>query len=382
MKILIVGDFYPNPSLNSKLLNQKPEEIFGLFHQIIEESDLAVVNLECPLTSYNQVIPKTGPALKADRQYAGFLKNSGFGMATLANNHIMDYGPKGLQETMESLTKEKLDFVGAGINLYEAQKPFYFQDKSGKKLAILNFAENEWSSAKENYPGAVGFDTVSNFYSIQEAKKKADFLLLITHGGHENYHLPSRKFRDLLRFYIDAGVDAIVNHHPHCVSGFEFYKGKPIYYSIGNFIFDKVGGDGNITYWNKGLGVGIEFSEKSIQTNNYFFHQCQNNKIFDLLEGEREEQERRNLLSLNELIQDNEQLDQAFNLWRKKSEKYYNINIEPHSNRIIQAAQNRKLIPSLWSKRKKLYLLNMLRCESHRELLTSILENESSNTPK
>ncbi|UJP64460.1 CapA family protein [Mongoliitalea daihaiensis] len=377
MKILVVGDFYPNFELKNQLLNNEPSKIFCKFLDIIQKSDLAVVNLESPLTTHNKAINKTGPALKSDKVFADFLKNSGFGLATLANNHIMDYGPKGLQDTIEALANVGLAYVGAANSLSVAEQPYIYTSKEGERLAILNFAENEWSTTKGDYPGAAGFDTVSNFYSIQKAKKNADFVLLITHGGHENYNLPSKSFRDLLRFYVDAGADAIVNHHPHCISGFESYNGKPIYYSVGNFLFDKKGSE--LTYWNKGIAVEIDFSENKINSNTHIFYQSANGNTFELQEGEVADKELNQLDKLSRIIQSDKDLESEFQAWTAKSGKYYSINIEPHSNKVLQALQNRNLLPSLWSKRKKLFLLNMLKCESHRELLISIIENEDSN---
>jgi len=378
MKVLVVGDFYPNSELKKQLLSDEPSKIFGKFHDIIQKFDLAVVNLESPLTTYDKAINKTGPALKADKVFADFLKKSGFKLATLANNHIMDYGPKGLEDTIEALNDFGLGHVGAGGTIDIAKQPYIYASKEGKKLAVLNIAENEWSTAKGNDPGAAGFDTVSNFYSIQEAKTNADFVLLITHGGHENYHLPSKSYRDLLRFFVDAGADAIVNHHTHCITGFEIYKGKPIYYSIGNFLFDKKSRD--FTHWNKGIAAEIDFSDNKINASTHIFYQCVNEKPFELLEGDIADQELMQLDSLSNIIQNDDELDRELLKWISRSQKYYNINIEPHSIRVLQALQNRNLLPSFWTKRKKMYLLNMLRCESHREMLIKKLENEISNS--
>ena len=377
MKVLVVGDFFPNLELQNTLLYNAPSKILNKFYNIIQNSDLAIVNLEAPLTSCDIAINKTGLALKADKFFADFLKDSGFGLATLANNHIMDYGKQGLEDTIESLTNAGIGHVGAGSSLVIAKQPYIYSSSEGERLAVLNFAENEWSTTKGDYPGAVGFDTVSNFQSIQEAKKNFDFVLVITHGGHENYHLPSKSFRDLLRFFVDAGADAIVNHHPHCITGFEIYKGKPIYYSIGNFLFDKKGTDFN--YWNKGLAVEIDFSDHIINVSTHIFFQSVNERTFELLEGEIADQELKQLNSLSKIIQNDYELDKELLRWISRSQKYYNIYIEPHSIRIIQALQNRSIIPSFWSKRKKLFLLNMLRCESHREILIQKLENEISN---
>ncbi len=380
MKILVLGDFYSDEKLSKELLESNITDIFGNFNEVIHSSDLAIVNLESPLTDHKIAIKKTGPALKAHKEMANFLKNSGFGLATLANNHILDYGPTGLFDTFSALNKANLDYVGAGKSLIEASKPYIYTCKEGKRLAILNFAENEWSTTKGESPGAVGINPIANFYEIHKAKQKADFVLVITHGGHENFNLPSKEFKSLLRFFVSAGADAVINHHTHHISGYEVFNGKPIYYSLGNFLFPSK--TNKETFWNKGLAVKIDFSKAQIETSKYFFRQGLPNKHFELLLGVEEKFEADNFEKLTKIIQDDHLLDVWFKKWMVKSELYYKINIEPHSNRILQAIQNRNLLPSLWSDRKKLFLLNMLRCESHREMLIKQLEDENSHTKK
>src|SRR5690606_34911013 len=107
------------------------------------------------------------------------------------------------------------------------------------KIAIINIAENEWASATDTSAGANGMDLIDDVKSIQEAKSQSDFVLVIVHGGHEYYNLPSLRMQKQYRFYIDNGADLVVGHHSHCISGMETYKNKKIYYSLGNFLFTK-----------------------------------------------------------------------------------------------------------------------------------------------
>ena len=79
---------------------------------------------------------------------------------------------------------------------------------------------------------------IQQFYKIQEAKENADYVLVIVHGGIEHYQLPTSRMIETYRFFIDAGADAVVNHHQHCYSGYERYKSKPIIYGLGNLLFD------------------------------------------------------------------------------------------------------------------------------------------------
>ena len=135
----------------------------------------------------------------------------------------------------------------------------------------------------------------------------------------------------------------------------------------------------DFTYWNKGIAAEIDFSDNKFNASTYIFYQCANDKPFELLERDIADQELKQLNSLSRIIQNDDELDRELLKWISRSQKYYNINIEPHSIRVLQALQNRSNIPSFGSKKKKLFLLNMLRCESHREILIQKLENEISN---
>jgi len=167
-----------------------------------------------------------------------YLKQLKVDAVTLANNHILDYGAKGLSDTFETLKQNKIDYVGAGNNLKEAAQPLTLE-KDGQRIAILNFCENEWSIAEEDKPGANPMDIIENTNQIKAAKATHDKVICIIHGGHEYYHLPSPRMQKQYRFYVDNGADAIVGHHTHCVGGYEVYNDVPIIYSLGNFLFIK-----------------------------------------------------------------------------------------------------------------------------------------------
>ena len=110
-------------------------------------------------------------------------------------------------------------------------------EKDGLKIAIINFCENEWSIAEAGSPGANPMDIIDNASQIKSAKESHDKVIVIVHGGHEYYNLPSPRMQKQYHFYADQGADIFVGHHTHCISGNEVYKGVPIYYSLGNFLF-------------------------------------------------------------------------------------------------------------------------------------------------
>jgi poly-gamma-glutamate synthesis protein (capsule biosynthesis protein) len=185
---------------------------------------------ECPLTLSSNAIEKIGPNLKAHPDIANVLGAAGFG----ANNHIYDYGQQGLLDALKILKNSGLAYVGAGVDLKEAQEPFFTEIK-GVRLSFINIGEIEFSSAGPGRGGANPMDLIDNFHQIQNAKRNADHVIVIIHGGHEYYHYPSPQTLKRYRFYAESGASVVIAHHTHCIGGYEVYKGVPIFYSLGNF---------------------------------------------------------------------------------------------------------------------------------------------------
>ncbi|MBF6609196.1 MAG: CapA family protein [Flavobacterium sp.] len=372
-KILITGDYCPNLRLEGR----DHQQVLGSFSKFIDQADLAITNLECPVTNSAKAIVKTGPALKAGKDAVTFLRDAGFGLATLANNHIMDYGSNGLSDTITALEEAGLPYTGAGESATKASKPFEFVH-SGQKIAILNFAENEWSTTDGIGPGANPVDPVQNFSAIRDAKRENDHVIVIVHGGHEMYNLPSVRMKQLYRFYAEAGASAVVAHHTHCTSGYEIYNGTPIFYSIGNFLFDhKVYRD---TIWNRGMAVELSINGADISFSLIHFDQCGEEAVLTVCGHQ--EQGRRNaeLQRLNTIIADDVQLEASFQGWVLGQRKLFRTFMEPHDFKLLRGLQNRGFAPSMWSAHKKKYLYNLVRCESHRDILQSILKDEISHT--
>ncbi len=376
VNIFVSGDFCPVERISeSSYLDIS--SIFGELEKTIGNSDLAITNLECPLTNSETEINKTGPPLKASPDQIKTLKEVGFNLVTLANNHIMDYGQEGLKDTLEVLRTSNIGYVGADIDGLKASNIFYFE-KSGTKIAILNFAENEWSTTKDESPGANPVNPIQSFYSIQEAKKSANAVIVINHGGNELYNLPSPNLKELLHFYADAGADCVINHHPHFISGYEIYKETPIFYSLGNFIFD------NPNYrnseWNVGLALQLIWKQDRFDFELFTFNQCDEKVGITVHNNETKQLTLEKIESLNKIIVDDKKLEEHYEIYIQKKKRMYLSYLEPHKNKYLLALQNRNIFPRFWSKRKRLLLLNLIRCESHREALIHTLENETSHT--
>jgi len=367
MNLLIGGDFCITPAFLSD--NLFDSSVIKLFN----ESDYNIVNLECPITrdnSKNKIL-KTGPHLRCDERILNHLNDLKINAVTLANNHILDYGEQGLIDTFHALEKNNIDRVGAGNNLIEASQPFTIE-KEGLKIAILNFCEHEWSIAEKNKAGANPLDIIDNVKQIQTAKATHDKLICIIHGGHEYYNLPSPRMQKQYRFYADNGADAIVGHHTHCIGGYENYKGVPIYYSLGNFLFTKNAANPD---WYIGLILEIEWKEDQLKT---ILHPvCQEKETFKLYLPK--EKEKENILnrvqSYAEIIQNESLLEQSWEQYISlKSREYLNC-WSPTSfirNRYLKGALN-KLGIDFKNKKGLSLFLNMRRCEAHSDLSKEII---------
>jgi len=372
IKILITGDTHLGGGRVKELaIREAKDQLFGKFSQLIQKADISITNLESPLVDNGSPILKTGPNLKSPISSLGVLKKAGFDLLTLANNHIMDYGEAGLASTLDICSRTGLKTVGVGQNFIDAQQPFTTEIQ-GLRISIINIAENEFGTTENESPGAHSLNPIQNYYRIKETSETSDYVLVIIHGGHENYQLPSPRMKDTYRFFVDAGASAVIGHHPHCYSGYEVYRNVPIFYSLGNFLFDKQNQDYSI--WNEGIMVEFIVDDSGLDFE--IIPYIQNDKDVGLRRLNQEERSffDKKLSQLNKIISDKRELEKNFEEFCISKRDLYSNFIEPHSFKYIHALRNRNLFPSLLSKRKKRLLLNLTRCEAHRDILQQILK--------
>lgn len=375
VSLLIGGDVHLGGGRISEIAQKgNAKKILGKFFSQFTDSDCTIINLESPLIDRGDPIKKTGPNLSSSEETGRFLNNAGVNLVTLANNHIMDYGEEGLSKTLQICRTNSIKTVGAGMDLPKATETEFIEHPD-IKIGIVNIAENEFGTTSLfNKPGAHSLNPVENFYSIQAAAEVADKVIVIVHGGHEHYSLPSPRQKRTYRFFVDAGADIVVGHHTHCVSGWEMYNGKPIIYSLGNCIFDEKKYSEEVSAWNIGMFLKLLVTKKKIDFELHPF--VQNAETVGLRELNTNEKSRfnRHIEGLNEIIEDDIKLEEQFNQFCEKSERLYNAYIEPHSLSILHGLRNRNLAPSFLSKKKRRLLLNLIRCEAHRDILLNILK--------
>jgi|WetSurMetagenome_2_1015567.scaffolds.fasta_scaffold00011_11 hypothetical protein len=375
--ILFAGDYSPVIRTEKLALESKFDLIFNDTRQQVIDSDMAVVGLECTITSSGIPLRKTGPTIKADPAAVKALEYAGFKVAGLANNHIMDFGIEGLETTINACISSGMDYLGAGKNINDARKILY-KNLDGREIAILNFAENEFSTTSGDNPGANPVDPVNNYSDIRGAKSESDYVFVYVHGGIEDYKYPSPEQKKLFRFYIDCGADAVVCSHSHCFSGYERYNEGLIFYGLGNYIFDWFVDNSIMTDsdWNYGYMVKFIITDKLGFEIIPYIQSSVRPGVF-LLSGPQKESFFSEVERINSVISDPGLLESKFKELCKSREKFFKLAVNPFFNFLYRIIL--KFFPGFMfiNKRKKLLLLNLVRCESHREVLINIL-NEST----
>ncbi|MEL7250864.1 MAG: CapA family protein [Bacteroidota bacterium] len=375
VKIGFAGDFCPWKRMELLFEQGNWQEALSDARQLLTANDLNVLDLECPLTLGENAITKTGPHLKAHPKVAAMLPWLKCHLVATANNHFMDYGAGGLQDTQEALRRVEVDWIGSGQNFAEASA-VYTTEIKGRKFAFVNMAENEWSTTYGAEPGCNPLDLVHAQRAIAQGRKEADFVIVIIHGGHEYYNLPSPRMKREFRFMVNVGADAVLAHHTHVVSGYEQYQGRPIFYGLGNFCFDWEERFRNHS-WNIGMLLHLQF-EQSGEINFHFDLIRQNDEQagIQILGKQTAQETRDNILQLNEIIQDDAQLEHHFRQYCEQQVSKTMTRLEPYANRYLTALHKRQLIPSLLSRQKQILLTNLVRCESHREVLLEVLKRQ------
>lgn len=372
MKIVIAGDYCPKDRVAELIDSNRYENIFSDVTEIIAQADFRILNFECPIVNGEcRPIEKNGPCLKTTKNSLKPIVDAGFNVVTLANNHFYDFGDKGITDTIDELDKLNIAHVGGGKNLNISSEILFLQ-KGGKKLAIINCCEHEFSIATENTAGCNPLNPINQWYAIQKARNTADYVIVIVHGGHEMCQLPSLRMKETYHFFIDSGADVVINHHQHCYSGFEKYKGKPIFYGLGNFCFDWDGKRNSI--WNYGFLVLLSFDEKKISFETIPYSQCDEKPVVRLLEDRKEFD--KDILSLNIIIQDTELLKQQHEKWMDQREGNYSISLEPYSNRFFRFACRKGFLPHFFNKKRAIELLNYVSCESHRDCMINMFSKQ------
>lgn len=204
------------------------------------DADLLMFNEEFPFSlSGEPMIDKTY-TFRTDPKYVSIFQDFGVDVVSIANNHSLDFGRTAFEDTLDTLENAQIDYVGGGHNISEAVTPVV-KTISNQSFAIFAATRvspsYDWYASKSQSGILQTYDPAMLNQAITEAESTYDHTIVFVHWGIERNETPEEYQRTLAKGYIDAGADLIIGCHPHVLQGFEYYKGVPIVYSLGNYLF-------------------------------------------------------------------------------------------------------------------------------------------------
>ncbi len=344
---------------------------------LLNSADYNICNFEAPIhTADGKPIKKSGPVLFQSEQSPAFLLQNRFNVILLANNHVMDYGVEGGLATIEAF--KSVITVGAG-NAKDAFSVRIIEVK-GKRIGLCSLVQNEFGTIENKDEGVFGAAWINSLDVpdiIKEAKAHCDYLFVFPHAGVEHTDAPLPEWRKVYKHLVDWGADAVIASHPHCPQGWEDYKGKRIYYSLGNFYFDEIAyGE----WWYKNIAVEITIDDNDVIQYQEHFLQFDTTGTISI---DKSTVMADRISYVNQLLSDDIQYLMYIN---GMCEKHYKgmcygilrgvcgVSFRMKIKHII-----RLLGCMILGNSDEPYLLNVIRCESHRWVMQRALNNSQKN---
>lgn len=261
IRIFLAGDFCSKPSTSIITVSEE-------LKNLIQTCDLKVVNFEVPLKPDVVLPPQKRERFFQNDDAPDFLRELGFNLFTLANNHAFDWGEDGFKKT-----KTALGVQSFGAGTYDEAYRIKVCAVNGLKIGFMSLSFAAYTGVFDNVMKHDGLacayiNDLRVNHDIIDAKKQVDYLFILPHDGIEYIDVPLPETIARYRDFVDYGADGVIGTHPHCPQGWETYKGKPIFYSLGNFLFNSMEGyDYRATtrhHWYEGLCVVLTIDEGNL----------------------------------------------------------------------------------------------------------------------
>lgn len=367
IRLLFAGDFCVRNGSLQHLQPEKMAEIAAPIRALTAKYDASVVNVETVFTDTCDPVKKSGPCLHSPEVSLQLLQNMGFTIGAMANNHVCDQGYAIGLRSAELVRSIGMQTMGYGENLQQASAPVRVTVK-GKRISFFNFAEHEFEAATDSTPGFAPLHAYRCGQLVTEEKKTADYVFVMLHAGSEHCPFPRRGVRDLSYYLIDCGADGVIIGHPHCPTGMQQYRQKPIAYSLGNFYMCRQSKE--FALWNTGYMADICIRDDgSITLSPIPYEFGTEGEFLRLLSGDRKEQYLAYLQQLSDLITKTpddqyQRLLEAWSLiiWEEYEEYYKDFMVDMSHD-------------GQWC----LLIKNLFTCESHVEAMQNYLLLHTKN---
>lgn len=373
VRLFFAGDFCSKPTTSYITVSDD-------LQALIKSCDVRLVNFEVPLKPENVSLPpQYYERFFQHDDVPDFLRSIGFTLFSIANNHMLDWGEKGFEKTVAALGD---DCFGAGT--YEDAYKVKRVEVNGVKIGFLALAYAAYKGVfddvtNHNGVGCAYINDLKVNHVILEAKKSLDYLFVLPHDGIEYVDIPMPETIARYRDFIDYGADGVIACHPHCPQGWEDYKGKPIFYSLGNFFFnskkDTLYRAWNRPHWYEGMCVVLEIDEGKLSYTIVNTRNTDNVSLSIDLDESRNEHNRYLLELLNDKEKYNECLKQI--AVRQNPVAIVDQSIHPRTLRLV----TKKVLKYWWMKLRKkdftddFHLKTLLRNDIRRSLLMKTLKS-------
>lgn len=357
---MITGDLFPTKT-NERLFEKGDiDRLFGEgIIKLFEKCEYRIANLEGALTESDGKISKRGPCLKASCRCMNAIKKMNINCLSLANNHILDYGEKGMASTCKAIEEVGAVYVGVGSNITEAGRAHCFE-VDHTRIGVLSCAEYEFSIATKYSAGANPFDALEILDDISELKADCDYVIILYHGGKEYYRYPAPYLQKRCRKMAEKGADLVICQHSHCIGCMEEYHGATIVYGQGNFLFDL----GSDEFKNTGLMITADPKSKKVT----FYPVIRKNNTVRMADEAISKRILKDFALRSEKITDEKFVWKQYRTFANENLLTYKLLSLGGIAKMINWLHLQGLLKLIYNKEAKLALLNMLNCEAHNDL--------------
>ncbi|HNX29245.1 MAG TPA: CapA family protein [Syntrophomonadaceae bacterium] len=267
ISITAVGDVMLGRNVDKKITAKGTDYPFRLLDGRLAAADITFGNLESPLSDEGKALYGKSVVFRGDLAMAAVLRQQGFDIMSLANNHAMDYNSEALIETITLLSENGIKSVGAGSDLQEARKAVIIT-KNGLRVGFLAYTDKYYTdlfikksfAADDNKCGVTPLDEEMIMEDLAALETQVDITVVSLHWGKEYKDKPTSSDQKLAHDIIDGGAELILGHHPHRIQGVERYKNGLIAYSLGNFIFDQK----SMLYMRQSMILDVKLAEQQV----------------------------------------------------------------------------------------------------------------------
>ncbi len=351
--------------------------------KLISDCDISICNFEAPIKIDSmKPIKKVGPHIYQSPESIKYVKNVGFNILSLANNHIYDFGQETLLSTIKEIKNQGIDFIGGGKNFQQTYQAKTISAK-GIKIGLLACAENQFGCLYDNLNrGGYAWlfhDLIED--NIRALRKEVDIVVLIVHAGVENINAPIKEWRDRYKRLCNVGVDVVIGHHPHVPQGYEKYNNSMIFYSLGNFYFDF---ESHLEQSEDSYSIVLEFEKTGLKDFDIIYHKKINGKTNRVSKDDVNFYVKR----LNKLLENDYEIRNdkiCIELFNNYYYDYYKsaLGIIPRNYNLKQKIKllvKKLLFAKKYANDRNLLLLHNIKIESHRFVVQRALSLISETT--